>query len=433
METRLTDEIVERALGALPAHPPGADQEVVREVLSSTGLPEAPTLSALLARTNGLDHAGINVFGVGESSVDALADWSESLAPLIPVGLGGNAFGWHRVEESWVEMTTYSRDVVQRYASDAELLHDLFCRHLPGYVPEPEAIGAPPLEDLLSRVPVLTEPAAPKDISRAAATFMKRTGVSGQELRKLWQRTDGVDRDGLVIFGARQFSEASWDADPACQWAIQAGHAGREAIVFNSRERQWQLVAGPYSWVLPERRFSSLADLIAAVFGEGDPEHPPAPDQLDPLESDSPVDTRRSGSIDSVADVSDLLESLPRGIARPPAGGSATRHATTFFARRTGRQPGADLEEFLGLCDGFEWNGLILHGSEAMLRVQDDLPEHLFAVGQMDDRILVFDASEHSWNLLDAGALDIDQDADRFPSFTMLVAEAVSRRVSDSP
>lgn len=418
MPNELPDRVVPRALAVLPKHPRPADPARIETVLAEVGLPGCPAYADLLAHSNGLEFGGSMIFGVGgdRSRVDPLTEWLGRFDALIPIGFGAGAIGWSPTEQSWVEIATYDHSLGRRFPDDAAALHEVFCQDLAGYVPRPPRRIVPPLPELLADRPGTREPGPAATVRRAGAVFLKRTGTGSAGLKELWQLSDGFDDGTVSVLGAADFVAAEQpDPTEATGWATVVGRVADRLICYDRREEQWQVVPADFGPCSAADRFASFGDLLTAVV---DPAAVRTVD-LDPTQLARAAEQGKAA-------LNAWLDERPADFLRPPAATRTRNRALKAFTERTSIPAPADLAGFLERGDGFDHDGLKLYGATQQLREQDDLPEHLYAVGSLDDRILVFDAVAGAWDLLDAGGLDRDSDADRHPSFGSLVVAAAT-------
>ncbi len=102
----------------------------------------------------------------------------------------------------------------------------------------------------------------------------------------------------------------------------------------------------------------------------------------------------------------------------------------------------ADVEQFLGLMDGAEWNGLVVYATSA---ATDPIPafldrnlhfdatageamDSLLIVGQVDDELLAFDVDTLEYLQLDRSSMEAIA---RFPSLETLIARVLEELGAD--
>lgn len=86
----------------------------------------------------------------------------------------------------------------------------------------------------------------------------------------------------------------------------------------------------------------------------------------------------------------------------------------------------ADYLAFLTQRDGIEIDDLTVYGAGDMVIQQKDAPDDVLLVGTLADEVLIYDARDECWSIVEAD-LDLDDDEDCFDTFADLLGEVLDR------
>ena len=128
------DEIVERALARAEPEEPG-DPDAIDRTFEAVGMPDAPTLRALLLRSRTLHFAepDVTIWGLGQTDGDGydLVAFCKLYSNFIP--LVNTIYGWSRDDQTWCRWSIYTDRVFEAFPNDAACLHAAFDHLVPGY------------------------------------------------------------------------------------------------------------------------------------------------------------------------------------------------------------------------------------------------------------------------------------------------------------
>ncbi len=266
----------------------------------------------------------------------------------------------------------------------------------------------------LQRLLAAGRPTRPARAARVDEVLAEVGLPAAPTYRRLLELTDAMQVGDLTIYGVKR--TAGWrfigEMAPIAAPVIPVASGPASHLGWDTTAQQWCHTAFGHQLTTYPDDHALLLDAAERFVPGFTATEVPAPSRRD------------------VPPLPDLVAAIPPGWRVPkPRGAGAIAKAAAAFQAEAGIAMPADYRELLSICDGFEVNGLVVYGARQVASEQDDVPAGFTRIGIMDDQALGYSSTVAQWLLVDAGCLEPDSDADRFATFTELVATLLQRRL----
>lgn len=234
--------------------------------------------------------------------------------------------------------------------------------------------------------------------------------------RKLLERTNGLDLPGATLYGVDDEGAIDAITEPLeyYQPLIALIGSASHGYGWHTAERVWCRF-DPIGSVIEETYSDDLALLHEALAHY--------------VPGYATASTRAvAGGADEVpsGQLPDSLAELDEDVAPSLDGPYDIADAEDAFEEAASAPMPRDYRTFLQRYEGIDLEDLTVHSAADLTVGQKDAPDEVVLVGTVQDQVLVYDARDRCWSIVDAD-LDLDDDEDAFDTFSELLAEVLER------